>query len=91
MESKCLTSLERNRRRIVKFIIKTKSIAPVGLNYSVGDEKIGNTYHVHNTLIYAEPLANGHSPQAPAGWVDIVARQMTNRARQLADNIGRQD
>ena len=67
------------------------SIAPVGLNYSIGDEKIRNTYHVHNSLIYAEPLANGHSPQAPAGWVDIVARQMTNRARQLADNIGRQD
>lgn len=62
-----------------------------GLNYQPGNEKIGNTYHVHNSLIYAEALANGHSPQAPAGWIDIVARQMTNRARQLAEQIGRQD
>ena len=65
------------------------SLAPVGINYTPGNERIGNTYHVHNSLIYAEPLANGHSPQAPAGWVDIIARQMTNRARQLADTIGR--
>ena len=69
----------------------TRSDAPVGLNYLIGEEKIGNTYNVHNSLVYAEPLANGHSPQAPAGWVDIVARQMTNRARQLADSIGRDD
>jgi hypothetical protein len=66
------------------------SLAPVGINYTPGNERIGNTYHVHNSLIYAEPLANGHSPQAPAGWIDIIARQMTNRARQLADTIGRQ-
>jgi hypothetical protein len=69
----------------------TKSTDPVGINYSVGNEKIGNIYHIHNSLIYAEPLANGHSPQAPAGWVDIVVRQMTDRARQLADSIGRKD
>ena len=67
------------------------SLAPVRINYAPGTERVGNTYHVHNSLIYAEPLANGHSPQAPAGWVDIIARQMTNRARQLADIIGRQD
>jgi len=66
------------------------SLAPVGINYTPGNERIGNTYHVHNSLIYAEPLANGHSPQAPAGWVDIIAKQMTNRVRQLADNLGRQ-
>jgi hypothetical protein len=67
------------------------SLAPVGINYTPGTERVGNTYHVHNSLPYAEPLANGHSKQAPAGWVDIIARQMTNRARQLADTIGRQD
>ena len=67
------------------------SLAPVRINYAPGTERVGNTYHVHNSLIYAEPLANGYSPQAPAGWIDIVARQMTNRARQLADTIGRQD
>ena len=66
------------------------SLAPVGINYIPGTERVGNTYHVHNSLAYAEPLANGHSDQAPAGWVDIVARQMINRTRQLADIIGRQ-
>jgi hypothetical protein len=67
------------------------SLAPVRINYAPGTERVGNTYHVHNSLIYAEPLANGHSRQAPAGWVDIIARQMTNRARQLADIIGRNE
>jgi hypothetical protein len=67
------------------------SLAPVGINYAPGNERIGNTYSVHNSLPYAEPLSNGHSKQAPAGWVDIIARQMTNRAKQLADTIGRQD
>jgi len=66
------------------------SLAPVGINYTPGTEQIGNTYSVHNSLPYAEPLANGYSRQAPAGWVDIIARQMTNRAKQLADTIGRQ-
>jgi hypothetical protein len=67
------------------------SLAPVGINYTPGTERIGNTYSVHNSLPYAEPLANGRSRQAPAGWIDIIARQMTNRAKQLADTIGRQD
>jgi hypothetical protein len=67
------------------------SLAPVRINYAPGTERVGNTYHVHNSLIYAEPLANGHSRQAPAGWIDIIARQMTNRARQLADIIGRNE
>ena len=75
-----------------------------GINYTPGNERIGNTYSIHNSLPYAEPLAGGPSfppswiaagitgsKQAPAGWVDIIARQMTNRARQLADTIGRQD
>jgi hypothetical protein len=68
------------------------SLAPVGINYTPGTERVGNTYHVHNSLPYAERLAyQNWSKQASAGWVDIVARQMTNRARQLADAIGRQD
>jgi hypothetical protein len=54
-------------------------------------ETAGNVYHIHNNLPYAEPLANGHSIQAPAGWVDLVAREMTAWARQQADRIGRQD
>lgn len=68
-----------------------RTTPPTASNYTVGQEKFGNNYHVHNTLPYAEPLANGHSRQAPAGWIDIIARQMTARARQLADSIGRQD
>ena len=68
------------------------SLAPVGINYTPGTERVGNTYHVHNSLPYAERLAyQNWSKQAAAGWVDIIARQMTNRARQLADIIGRQD
>jgi hypothetical protein len=67
------------------------SLAPVGINYTPGTERIGNTYHVHNSLPYAERLAyQNWSKQAAAGWVDIIARQMTNRSRQLADIIGRQ-
>jgi len=65
--------------------------APVTLNYRLGEEKITNVYNVHNSLPYARPLANGSSKQAKAGWVDLVAKQMTKRARQLADTIGRQD
>jgi hypothetical protein len=67
------------------------STAPVALNYTLGDEKIRNVYNVHNSLPYAEPLANGTSKQARAGWVDLVAKQMTKRARQLADSIGRKN
>ena len=68
------------------------SLAPVGINYTPGTERVGNTYHIHNSLPYAERLAyQNWSKQASAGWVDIIARQMVNRARQLADIIGRQD
>jgi hypothetical protein len=67
------------------------STAPVSLNYALGNEKIRNVYHIHNNLIYAESLANGSSKQADAGWIDVVARQMTNRTRQLANQIGKQD
>jgi hypothetical protein len=64
---------------------------PIGINYVPKTEKAGNTYHIFNSLSYAEALANGHSTQAPAGWIDLVTKQMTNRARQLAEQIGRQD
>jgi hypothetical protein len=67
-----------------------KPTPPTGINYTPGSERMGNTYNIHNTLPYAEALANGHSTQAPEGWIDIVAAQMANRARQLADYIGRQ-
>ena len=62
---------------------------PRRLDYQV--EHLGGVYHIHNNLPYAEPLANGHSPQAPAGWTDLIAREMITWARQEADRIGRSD
>jgi hypothetical protein len=62
---------------------------PRRLDYQV--EHLGGVYHIHSNLPYAEPLANGHSPQAPAGWTDLIAREMTAWARQEADRIGRSD
>jgi len=62
---------------------------PRRLDYQV--ERAGGIYHIHNSLPYAEPLANGHSPQAPAGWTDLIAREMTAWARQEANRIGRSD
>ena len=62
---------------------------PRRLNYAV--ERPGNVYHISNNLPYAEPLANGHSSQAPAGWTDLIAREITDWARQTANQIGRQD
>ena len=68
------------------------SLAPVGINYTPGNERFGIRYNVHNSLPYAERLAyQNWSKQAAPGWVDIIARQMTNRARQLADIIGRNE
>ena len=68
------------------------SLAPVGINYTPGNERFGIRYNVHNSLPYAERLAyQNWSKQAAPGWVDIIARQMTNRARQLADIIGRDE
>ena len=62
---------------------------PRRLDYQI--ERAGGIYHIHNNLPYAEPLANGHSSQAPAGWTDLIAREMTAWARQEADRIGRSD
>ena len=62
---------------------------PRRLDYQV--ERAGGVYHIHNNLPYAEPLAKGHSPQAPAGWTDLIAREMTAWARGIADQIGRSD
>jgi hypothetical protein len=91
---------------------------PRAVNYTLGNERAGNVYSIHNNLPYAEKLATaaggsgekeerrynptrdvknwetpgrGGSIQAPAGWVDLIAREMTAWARQQADRIGRQD
>ena len=62
---------------------------PRRLDYQV--ERAGNVYHIHSNLPYAERLANGHSQQAPAGWVDLIARETATWVKQQADAIGRQD
>lgn len=53
-------------------------------------EKLGNIYSVHNNLPYAEPLANGSSKQAPAGWVQGIAKDIQGFVRVNADRIGRE-
>jgi hypothetical protein len=53
-------------------------------------EKLGNVYSVHNNLPYAEPLANGSSKQAPAGWVQGIAKDIQGFVRVNAERIGRE-
>ena len=60
----------------------------VKINYQ--DERLGNVYSVHNNLPYAEPLANGSSKQANAGWVQGVAKDVQGRVRIAAAKIGRE-
>ena len=67
-----------------------KSIQPPkGMNYQVGNEKIGNTYTIHNSLPYAEALAAGHSKQAPAGWIQQIAKDMQGWIQINAKRIGK--
>ena len=73
---------------------RSKTSPPGGLivplrkmNYQ--QEKLGNVYSVHNNLPYAEPLANGSSKQAPAGWVQGIAKDIQGFVRVNADRIGR--
>jgi hypothetical protein len=61
----------------------------ISIGYQSGQERIGNVYSVHNNLPYAEPLANGSSKQANAGWVQGIAKDVQSRVRKAADDIGR--
>ena len=71
------------------------------MNYS--KERPGNIYSVHNNLPYAEPLAGGPSfppswkaagvtgsKQAPAGWVQGIAKDVQGRVTAAAARIGRE-
>jgi hypothetical protein len=71
------------------------------MNYS--KERPGNIYSVHNNLPYAEPLAGGPSfppswkaagvtgsKQAPAGWVQGIAKDVQGRVIAAAAKIGRE-
>ena len=63
---------------------------PRRLDYQV--ERAGGVYHIHNSLPYAYRLAyENWSKQAPAGWTDRIAREMTAWAQQQAKRIGRED
>ena len=53
-------------------------------------EQLGNVYSVHNNLPYAEPLANGSSKQAPAGWVQGIAKDIQGFVQVNADRIGKE-
>ncbi len=53
-------------------------------------EKVGNIYSVHNSLPYAEPLANGSSKQASPGWVQGIAKDVQTRVQAAASRIGRE-
>lgn len=65
------------------------NLPPNAVNYSLGSERAGNIYSIHNNLIYAEPLARGHSKQAPDGWVDSIAKDVQTYVNAEADRIGR--
>ena len=67
-----------------------KEAPPKGYNYIVGQEKLGNYYSIHNNLPYAELLANGYSPQADAGWVDLIGKEMQAYVRSQYEKIKRQ-
>lgn len=64
--------------------------APPITRIGYGQERVGNIYSVHNNLPYAEPLANGSSKQAPAGWVQGIAKDIQGFVRTNADRIGRE-
>jgi hypothetical protein len=64
--------------------------APALTRIGYSQEKVGNVYSVHNNLPYAEPLANGSSKQANAGWVQGIAKDVQGRVIAAAARIGRE-
>jgi hypothetical protein len=62
----------------------------ITIGYQAGQERIGNVYSVHNNLPYAEPLANGSSNQAAAGWIQGIAKDVQTRVQTAAARIGRE-
>ena len=62
---------------------------PQYTNYVGGTERINRSYHLHNNLPYADRLANGWSPQADAGWVELIAKSMQQYVRRTYNQIKR--
>ena len=79
-----------NSRPVPKGDYKGTSAPLKGSNYRAGQEKLGNYYSIHNNLPYAERLANGYSQQAPAGWIDLIAKQMQAYVKSQYEKIKRQ-
>ena len=67
-----------------------KPTPPALLSMNYSKERPGNIYSVHNNLPYAEPLANGSSKQANAGWVQGIAKDVQGRVIAAAARIGRE-
>lgn len=67
------------------------NVPPNAVNYSLGSERAGNVYSIHNNLIYAEPLAIQGSRKSgiPGGWVDSIAKDIQTYVNAEADRIGR--
>lgn len=68
---------------------KIPSPPPQYTDYPGGSEKLGNSYHLHNNLPYAERLADGWSKEADAGWVELIAKNMTQYISQTYNQIKR--
>ncbi len=61
--------------------------APKAINYVPGFEKIGKSYILHNTLPYAEKLADGSSKQASPGWIQQIAKDSQGWIQSQAGKI----
>jgi|TARA_R100000482_G_scaffold113619_1_gene56282 hypothetical protein len=68
---------------------KIPSPPPQYTNYAGGSEQLGKSYHLHNNLPYAERLADGWSKEADAGWVELIAKNMTQYIGQTYNQIKR--
>lgn len=44
-------------------------------------------YYLTNSLPYAQRLADGHSKQAPSGWVELIAMGIEGRVNQVAQEL----
>ena len=58
-------------------------------NYS-GTITAGKDYNLTNSLPYAQRLADGHSKQAPSGWIELIAMGIEGRVNQVAQELNRQ-
>lgn len=78
--------LETDRR------LKEQSPVDTGRFRSNWQKAKYNTFShaVFNNLPYAERLSQGWSKQAPAGWVQLIAKDMQTYAEVQASRIGRE-